>query len=318
MPSPPIDVVGKVIESKQGKAQLWPVKSNRASELGHPCERFLVLKRTRWAEFPLPPTKLMFIFQLGNTIEGEAIEELKAAGLSVHKQQCAFEIKEQNITGHIDGALSEDGGPSYPFDVKSMNQYDWAKMNSAADLLGAESSWLQKYVPQIMLYCYMHETEQGLLYLKNKATGEPKAVWVDLDYQMVEDLLLKADRINAHVASGTLPECIAYRERICGWCDAKALCRPEENFGDGVRFSEDPQIAAKLDRRGELEPTKREYDRLDKELKGLFGLGPACVCGNWYIDVKTVDRKGYTVDPTTYQRVDFEHLDPDDKEGDDA
>jgi len=50
-------IVDRILESK--KPQLYPVHSNRASELGHECLRYLVYNRTRWQEKALPSPNLM-------------------------------------------------------------------------------------------------------------------------------------------------------------------------------------------------------------------------------------------------------------------
>src|SRR5438309_8002720 len=50
---------------KASKIEQWPVRSNRASELGHPCERFLTYNRVAWRHARLPDVGLQYVFDEG-------------------------------------------------------------------------------------------------------------------------------------------------------------------------------------------------------------------------------------------------------------
>jgi hypothetical protein len=88
-----IDIVQKVIESKSKKIELWPVSSNRASEMGHPCERYLVYLRTRGNERVLHDVGLQFVFDEGKVHEKAVLRDLEDAGIEVIEQQRPFEWK---------------------------------------------------------------------------------------------------------------------------------------------------------------------------------------------------------------------------------
>jgi hypothetical protein len=68
-------IVDRILESK--KPQLYPVHSNRASELGHECLRYLVYNRTRWQEKALPSPNLMLKLAIGNAFETMVLKEYK-------------------------------------------------------------------------------------------------------------------------------------------------------------------------------------------------------------------------------------------------
>jgi len=86
-------IVEKIIETKKSKIKGYPVNSNRASELGHPCLKYHVLSRTRWEEKSLHDVGLQFIFDMGNEIEEIVLKELAEAGIKVIEQQRSFQWK---------------------------------------------------------------------------------------------------------------------------------------------------------------------------------------------------------------------------------
>ena len=86
--------IEKVTESKLKKIKVWPVNSNRASDLGNPCIRYHVLNRTRYEEKALHDVGLQYVFDMGNEIEDIVLKELAEAGVKVIEQQRAFSWKE--------------------------------------------------------------------------------------------------------------------------------------------------------------------------------------------------------------------------------
>ena len=132
-------LVEKVMEYKAKKAELWPVRSNRASELGHPCVRYHVFNRTRWEERTLPTAELQMVFDLGNALEPVVLDDLRKAGFQINEQQRAFEWKEYQITGSIDAVIvAED--KTYPLEVKTCSPYVFNAIKSAEDMTKAATS----------------------------------------------------------------------------------------------------------------------------------------------------------------------------------
>src|SRR5437867_568445 len=67
-------------------------------------------------------------------------------------------------------------------------------------------------------------------------------VTVKLDYDYAESLLRRAERINAHVEAGTLPERIPFNEEVCPRCPFYALCLPDFEGKDPIAFLEDETV----------------------------------------------------------------------------
>ena len=255
-----IDIVQAVIETKMKKIKLWPVNSNRASELGHPCDRYLVYLRTRGMERPLHDIGLQFIFDEGNLHEDAVLRDLREAGIRIIEQQRSFEWKKYQITGSIDGKIQDDGN-IIPIEIKSFSQWNWNAINSAEDMFKSKAVYMKKYPAQLTLYLIMDEKETGLFILKNKINGLLKQIPLKLDFAYAETLIQKAERINAHIKAGTLPDRIPYDDNISGNCPFAHICLPDHKHE--ATLLDDPELESKLDRRGELKSLKDEFEEIE-------------------------------------------------------
>jgi len=309
-----IDIPGAVRQHLLNQYQQWPVQSNRSSTLGFPCLRHLVYKRTRWREEAAPPADLLAIFAEGNLHEEAVITAMRNAGIKVILQQRAFEYKEHEITGSIDGQIVVDGA-SWPFDIKSTSSYTFRSLNTVEDVIAHKYHYVRSWRSQLVLYCLLAEKERSYLILKDKQTGALKQIEVPLDYAHAEELIQKADAINAHVKAGTLPDRIPYDADICGRCSFFGICLPDEALRAGAELVDDPEFAAKLGRRADLEGAAREFSRLDEEIKAevkrRLTPGKEAVIGvDWLVRLTSSSRKAYQVPETDVVTVRIERLGP--------
>lgn len=283
-------IVEKILERKASKIKQYPTHTNRASELGHVCERYLVFKRTRWQEAVLHDVALQVLFDEGDLHESAVIRELQDAGFQIIEQQRSYEWPKYQITGHVDGKIVLDG-VAYPFDVKSMSSYIFKSVQTVDDLLHAKYAHLKKYPAQIQLYQLLDNKENGLFILKDKSSGQLKELWMPLDLVYCEALVQKAERINAHVASGTVPDPIPWDERTCGSCQFAHICLPEARR-ESLDLTNDPELEAKLKRRAELDPLRQEFKEIDDDVKSLLKEKPKVVVGDFLITGKWIEPKG--------------------------
>lgn len=315
------DIAGKVIEAKEKKIRISPCTSNRASECGHPCERFLVYRRTRWQEQALPQVGLQFIFDLGNATEEIAKRELADAGFTLIEQQRDFQQPEWQLTGHIDGMIkttNPDGQEiKCPIEIKSMKTYDWDAINCIEDLVLAKKYWLRKYPAQLMMYMLMSNSEFGLLYLKNKQTGMPKSIWVHHDFTYSEEIVKKLERVNKHITNKTVPDPIPWDESICARCDFLNICTPDRIVSE-MELLTDPELEVNLHRHQELKPLTKEFDELDRRIKKQTE-GKKLLIGEYMIDGKWVEKKGNPnptpVAPYKYWKMSIINMKGDKKDG---
>jgi CRISPR/Cas system-associated exonuclease Cas4 (RecB family) len=268
------------------------VRSNRASELGHPCARYLTYNRVAWNQRKMHDVGLQYVFDEGNRGEKHAMEDLREAGYQVVEGQRAFSWSEKEITGSIDGKiflpLGHPRPRAVPMEIKSINPYDWARLNTVEDLLTSAHVHLRKIPAQIITYLLLNATEElGALILRNKTNGQLKAIPVVLDYEMAEQLVAKAERVNTATAAifkaggippsgivpatidALLPERIPYDEEICGRCAFFHVCLPDQAL-TAPQLQEDPELLAMLRRREELKPASDEYERLTRTINDRF------------------------------------------------
>lgn len=286
-------IVEKIIESKQSKIKGYPVNSNRASDLGHPCLKYHVLNRTNWQEKTLHDVRLQQIFDLGNDFEEIVLRELAEARVKIIEQQRSFAWPEYQITGHIDAQVMTDEG-IFPLEIKSCSPFVFKSIDTIDDLKRGKYLYLRKYPVQLNLYMLMTGKEKGVFLFKEKTSGQYKEIWMDLDYDMGEETLKRAEAINNHVAAGTMPDPIEYSPETCDECAFTHLCLPDR-IGNAPEIIDNVELENILTRMDELKPLAKEFEDLDKQKKEMLEGREKLLCGNYFITGKWMERKGYNV-----------------------
>jgi CRISPR/Cas system-associated exonuclease Cas4 (RecB family) len=216
-----------------------------------------VLERTRWQDRELHDVKLQLIFDEGIDQERAVLRDLATAGITCIEQQSSFAFPEQDLTGHIDAMILESDGGTMPLEIKSCSPYIFDSLNTIADF--QKKSWHRAYLAQINLYLLAKGKDRGLFLLKNKSTGALKQIEVSLDYDLTEKILRAAERINAHIKAGTLPERIADVE-VCKGCPMRLVCAPGQKWGEEMAVADDPEFEKRLDMHFELSGPRSDYE----------------------------------------------------------
>lgn len=313
----------RYLQHMKSLIKVTPTHTNRASEIGHPCERYLYFLRVDWDKRALHSPTLQSIFDIGNLYEEHAITKLKKMGFKIIEQQQFYEWKKYQITGHVDGKMYiEDWmiqeappeiqpllniGHVVPMDVKSMETHIWDRMNTVEDLLKSPKVYHQKYVGQVTVYELCQGEPIGLLLCVNKQTGIPKEIWVPLNYEFGETLVKRAERVNAAIAAKTIPDPIPWSESICGSCAFLSHCLPEMKR-QPMEILTDPELEDQLKRLAEIKPYSQEFEKLDKTVKAKLKGHEKVLVGDFVITGKTVNRAGFAVKPTSFWQVSIEHL----------
>lgn len=311
-----IDLVSILDRETEKKIKLYPHPNNRASEAGHPCLRFLVASRLYPEKKALHDISLQRIFEEGNLHEEDVLRKLDRAGIKVIEQQRPFEWRELQLAGRIDGKLKING-LIVPLEIKSCspNVFHSIKELEQTEFLKSKYSWVRKYPAQIMLYCLMDGKEFGIILFKNKVTGELVQKTFYLDYEYIESILQKLEKVNEYVARGELPEVQECDD--CKRCDfSRTICFPNQDYGPGFSIMSDEELEAKLERWHELKEAAKEYEELDKELKEMFK-GKMAIVGNFKIESKEYTTTRYNVpkeiksqfaEKQTYYRTTIERI----------
>lgn len=201
-----------------------PSHSNRASRLGHPCERYLVYCRLNWEEEEPMTTKTIQKLNEGNIQERAVVELFQQIGFSVNNQQKSYHWKKYNITGHGDGILYEYiTQEELMAEIKSTNPHTFDTINSVDDF--NKKWWTKVWTDQMQTYMILEGKDRSCMVLKNRDNGQIKIFMLELDYDKAEQLLQKAERVNEYVASETYPERLN-RTDVCEMCSFKLLCKP--------------------------------------------------------------------------------------------
>lgn len=300
------EIKQRLEEKAASKIQIYPVQHLSASRLGHPCERYLYLLIKHWDEQKAHDVGLQHIFDLGNSIEEYAIERLKEAGYEcITPTVRSWRIESPLITGREDLRIKDENGELIPVEVKGLAPQEWAKLNTVEDFLNSKKHYVRGYPSQLFVYMYRFAKEHGLFVLVNKLTGEIKPIDVYLDYEYGEQCLQKAERIYKALETDTPPESCDDIS-VCENCNLQHICGQVKRVPADVEL--DDELENLINRKTELAAAKKEFDEIDKQIKTIVGEREKVVTGSYLVTRKPVTREAYTVEASTYHKINIKRL----------
>lgn len=293
-------IQAKLHQTSQAKIKNYPCNNVRASEIGHPCERYIVLSITNWEDKKPYDATLQNIFDLGNALESEVIRRLKEAGFELLTGSKNFKIAKPLITGREDIMLKDpETGELYPCEIKGLSPIAFDKINSVEDMMRHKAYYIRKYPAQLQIYMFNFNKEKGFFLLFNKLTGQIKVIEVALDYEYTERLLQKSERIYEHISAGTLPDCVD-DESICSECPLLHICGAKIDRGEAV--IDTGELEELLQRREQLQPLVKELEEVKEQITAAIGDADKVFTASYMVDVKTVTRNAYTIEAGSYRR----------------
>lgn len=288
-----IGIGDKVRMAAASRIRPWRVASNRASNVGHPCLKYLVLNRTSWEEATLHDVDKQLLFDEGNHQEDVVLGSLREAGVRVTKQQVQFHLREVDVSGHIDGMVELPpegfgGLREAPIEIKSTSPSNFSRLSQADDIVGAmlDGPWYQSMYPaQLLAYCEGMGSPIGVWVFKNKVNGQIKdrVVVLDEHREYAKGILERARAVNEHMRAGTVPEGID-DDVVCEECGFQWKCRPAHVPNGQVEFL--MELEWWLDLKDKLTEQMRrpraELREVESEIKTLLeGRDAAIVAGKW-------------------------------------
>lgn len=271
---------------------------NWASEMAHPCPRYLTYCRLFWKERRGKPVDLLYRFREGRNYERQWTTFMMECGYDVLEKGASFNWPKFQIKGSIDGRLAWQGLKP-PFEFKSVHPNAWERMTSIEDIARSRSFWTLRTLVQLLIYLLLMNEEAGLLIL---ATFGKRPRVLDVDLQdhlaLAEKIVAKADEVNDFVARNEIPAAIPYDTEVCPRCDYDGKCMPVRMTSNLVEVPE--SAIPKMRRLFELEPYVEEHKDLDAELigdkkkPGLF-YGKEAVVEEFTITSKRVPQTKYNV-----------------------
>lgn len=297
----------RLFKAKADKIKVYPVRNLRASNLGHPCERYLYLVIKSWDEQKPHDVGLQNIFDLGNTLEAHTIQNIKEAGFEVFTPTVrSWKIEKPLITGREDIRIKdEETGELLPVEIKGISPFEYDKLNSVEDFLRSKRPYIRGYPAQLQTYMLHFGKEKGFFALTNKLTGETKFIEMAFDYEYAESLLQKAERIYKALDEDTPPEACDDIS-VCEGCAMAHLC------GECRRVPADIDLDEELDelinRKSELAAAKKEYEAVDKQIKEKIGEREKVITGQYLIQRKSFTKAAFTVPESVQYRVTIKRL----------
>lgn len=298
----------KLFKAKADKITVYPCNNLRASNLGHPCERYLYLLIRHWDEQKPHDVGLQNIFDLGNTLEEHTIKNIKEAGFEVVTptvRSWKVDVRGGIITGREDIRIKDENGELLPVEIKGLSPFEWDKLNSVDDFLKSKRAYVQGYPAQLYVYMLKFGKEHGFFALTNKLTGETKFIDVPFDYDYGEKLLSKAERVYAALEAETPPEACDDIS-LCENCSLAHVCGLCRRVPADVDL--DDELDELINRKQELAEAKKEYEQVDKEIKAKIGEREKVITGQYLIERKSFVKKAFQVPEAVQYRIQIKRL----------
>lgn len=300
------DINKALRESLEKQIKVYPCNNLRASNLGHPCERYLYLLIKHWDEQKPHDVGLQSIFNLGNSIEEYTIENIKRAGFEVITPTVrSWKIEKPLITGREDIRIKDENGELIPVEIKGISPFEFDKLNTVDDFKRSKKPYIQGYPAQLQTYMLYFGKEVGFFALTNKLTGETKFIEMPFDYEYAESLLQKAERIYKALETEQPPEACDDIS-VCESCSLAHVCGECRRIPTDIDLDE--ELDALIDRKNELAAAKKEYEQIDKEIKARVGERDKVITGQYLITRSSFTKKAFTVPESVQYRMTIKRL----------
>ena len=302
------EINAKLFKAKADKITIYPVRNIRASNLGHPCKRYLFLLIKRWDEQKPHDVGLQNIFDLGNTLEEHTIRNIKEAGYEVitpTQRSWQLSVKGGIITGREDIRIKDENGELLPVEIKGISPFEFDKLNSVDDFLKSKKTYIKGYPAQLFVYMLHFGKEKGFFALTNKLTGATKFIEVPFDYELGEQYLSKAESVYKALASDEMPEACDDIS-VCESCPLAHICGNQTRIPTDIDI--DDELDALIDKKQALATAKKEYDETDAQIKKRIGEREKVLTGHYLIERKSFVKKAFTVPESVQYRINIKRL----------
>lgn len=299
-------ITEQIRQTKEKKITIYPCNNLRASNIGHPCERYLYLLIKHWDEQATYDVGLQYIFDLGSHLEGYVIDTLKEAGYEcVTPTVRSWKVENPLITGREDLRIKTENGDFIPVEVKGISPYEWDKLNSVEDFFRSRKHYIRAYPAQLLIYEWKFGKENGMFALLNKLTGQIKLIDVPFDWDRADELLKKGERIYKHLQDGTLPAACD-DVTVCESCNLRHICpaaieRPEAEIDDG-------ELQELIEKKARLKAAYDEYNETHEEIKKAMADRDSVITGDYIVQAKIINKSEYVVPARQERRITIKKL----------
>jgi len=266
------EIINRFDSKRQNKREPYDHSDmNWASEIGHPCKRFLVYARLNWKDRQLMDIDGEYRVEEGQRYEWELKKELGDIGFELNETQRTLLIPEFKIKGKIDGLLPIKAKLAdypdlrqAPSELKSISPNYWDSTRTIEDIKRHRAWWIRGYPSQLNVYIYASGSPFGFFILKTFGK-RPRVLPMLFDGELIRADFAKIEDVNRHVEAKTYPEPIPYDPQICEMCGFSHLCLPLKT----TDFSEIPNSEIPiLNHFLELKDWNKQYEELKSILIG--------------------------------------------------
>lgn len=309
--------------------RITPCHSNRASEAGHPCVRYLYFARTRWKDRKAHGAELQAIFELGKDLEDIVVNRwlINRLGLSiVRPKDRDYSYPSIQVTGHLDAYIEEEitkeglvrplmpasepdpaaetSSVWVPAEIKGVAIGTWNEVDSFEDILTSSRPWVRKYAGQMLLYLLMDNKEYGRFVIFSKEKGRLKDIPVVLadHLEEAEAILKRLEVVNQAVADGKAPPRFyepGFPDPMCEECSFGHICLPGGGYQSALQLVDDDVLAEKigefLDETEILKDSKAKLLKLDKTrqlIRDAVKGKETAIIGDYHVTGREVKVKG--------------------------
>ena len=221
----PLNTLPALIDQAHERKAEEPRPHLGASQIGHPCRRYLWLS-FRWAIKPHFTGRILRLFRRGHHEEKWIVEDLRMAGIVINDTDPEtgrqFFFKDGHFGGSMDGII-ESGVPEAPhkrhiFEAKTHSLKSFKDLKAK----GVEASKPIHYA-QMVTYMEAFGIDRALYYAVCKDNDEIYTERVKANKTEAKKLMAKAQDI---IASDRMPEPLSADPTWyeCKFCDAHAFC----------------------------------------------------------------------------------------------
>lgn len=202
-----------------------------ASLIGHPCERHLWLS-FRWAKAQRWEGRMLRLFEIGRRAELRFVEELRAAGVTVHdvdERGQQYRVSDEQAGGHFGGSM-DAAAQNLPEAPKAWHVCEF-KTHNDKSFRDLQAKGVQKAKPlhwaQMQVYMGLTGMDRALYYAENKNDAALYTERVHFDKAEFTKLRERALRvIRAAEPPARISADPAWFE--CKFCHFHALCHGDE------------------------------------------------------------------------------------------
>jgi len=258
----------------------------RASQIGHPCKRFLYYSIHDWEKAEPMGTTFQGIVKTGQLLEdlliglfNRQIGPACTPPMRIVQAQTATRdetLESVGIYGTFDGILQvfedETWSNKAVIDIKTANPNLFQRYTDIQSL--AAHPWSALYPAQVMAYAFSRNLDRGVLAFVNKSNlYDWKFIEVPIDYEYMEGLLTKAKEVKKALTENKEPDKIN-QYFWCSGCRFQSYCMPEwVPSGPGPQPCDDRHLKELVSRFMTLRPAVKQYNQCEKMLKNSLPKG---------------------------------------------